>query len=83
MPSGKVKPARKPCKEGKSKGGQKATVTREETKGDTPDEASAQKLTQAESKEGSFDKSGEQDGKRTLPPRAKRGAMMPLLIMQA
>lgn len=59
MASEKVKSARKPCNKGKSKGGQKATITREETKGDSPEEATAQKLTQAESKEGSFEKSGE------------------------
>lgn len=86
MVSEKVKSARKPCNEGKLKGGQKATITREETKGGSSEEATAQKLTQAESKEGSFEKSGELNGadeKRTLPPRAKRGAMMPVLIMQA
>lgn len=59
MASEKIKSEKKPCNEGKSKGGQKATITREETKGGSSEEATAQKLTQAESKEGSFEKSGE------------------------
>ena len=77
MTSDKVKSAIKSCK---SKRGRNATIAGEETKGDSPQDATAQKLTQAESKEGSLEKVEE---KRRLPPRAKRGAMMPVLIMQA
>jgi hypothetical protein len=41
------------------------------------------KLTQAESKEGSHEYVPAIGEKRTLPPRAKRGALMPGLILQA
>ena len=59
----------------------------EETK---HEESSAQKLTQAESKDNSVDHHENQiqtmtaaSSKRELPPRAKRGALMPGLILQA
>lgn len=74
MTTNKVNSAIKPCK---SKRARNATIAGEETKGGIQQDATAQKLTQAESKEGSVEE------KRRLPPRAKRGAMMPVLIMQA
>jgi len=74
LTTNKVNSAIKPCK---SKRARNATIAGEETKGDIQQDATAQKLTQAESKEGSVEE------KRRLPPRAKRGAMMPVLIMQA
>ena len=74
MTTNKVNSAIKPCK---SKRARNATIAGEETKGDIQQDATFQKLTQAESKEGSVEE------KRRLPPRAKRGAMMPVLIMQA
>ena len=77
MTSDKVKSAIKSCK---SKRARNATIAGEESKGGIQQDATAQKLTQAESKEGSLEHVEE---KRRLPPRAKRGAMMPVLIMQA
>ena len=74
MTTNKVNSAIKPCK---SKRARNATIAGEETKGGIQQDATFQKLTQAESKEGSVEE------KRRLPPRAKRGAMMPVLIMQA
>lgn len=74
MTTNKVNSAIKPCK---SKRARNATIAGEETKGGIQQDLTAQKLTQAESKEGSVEE------KRRLPPRAKRGAMMPVLIMQA
>jgi hypothetical protein len=74
LTTNKVNSAIKPCK---SKRARNATIAGEETKGDIQQDATFQKLTQAESKEGSVEE------KRRLPPRAKRGAMMPVLIMQA
>jgi hypothetical protein len=74
LTTNKVNSAIKPCK---SKRARNATIAGEETKGGIQQDATAQKLTQAESKEGSVEE------KRRLPPRAKRGAMMPVLIMQA
>jgi hypothetical protein len=74
LTTNKVNSAIKPCK---SKRARNATIAGEETKGGIQQDATFQKLTQAESKEGSVEE------KRRLPPRAKRGAMMPVLIMQA
>jgi len=52
----KVKHEIKPCK---SKRARNATIAGEETKGGSPQESTAQKLTQAESKEGSLEKSAD------------------------